>query len=106
MSAQRQDATSQSDPVQSIVFAYDSENQTLTLDSSLGIIENDNTQNISGVYAYWEKLVIYRYDTDGISEVRSMTEDAKGAFYNLRGQKVDANYKGIVIQNGKKFLLK
>jgi hypothetical protein len=26
--------------------------------------------------------------------------------YNLAGQKVDANYKGIVIENGKKFMIK
>lgn len=26
--------------------------------------------------------------------------------YNLRGQKVDSNYKGIVIKNGKKVLIK
>ncbi len=29
-----------------------------------------------------------------------------GARYNLAGQKVDAAYKGIVIQNGKKFIQK
>ena len=28
--------------------------------------------------------------------------NADGAIYNLAGQKVDASYKGIVIQNGKK----
>ena len=29
-----------------------------------------------------------------------------GAVYNLAGQKVDASYKGIVIQNGRKFIQK
>ena len=29
-----------------------------------------------------------------------------GAIYNLRGQRVDASYKGIVIRNGKKYLVK
>ena len=29
-----------------------------------------------------------------------------GAIYNLAGQKVNASYKGVVIQNGKKFLQK
>ena len=29
-----------------------------------------------------------------------------GIRYNLAGQKVDASYKGIVIQDGKKFIVK
>jgi hypothetical protein len=33
-------------------------------------------------------------------------EPQHDAVYNLRGQKVDANYKGIVIKNGKKVLMK
>jgi hypothetical protein len=32
--------------------------------------------------------------------------DPKGIMYNLSGQRVDENYKGIVIQNGKKYLKK
>ena len=42
----------------------------------------------------------------GISEVMADTESMDGAAYNLSGQKVNANYKGIVIQNGKKRLSK
>lgn len=34
------------------------------------------------------------------------TTDAKAAIYNLRGQRVSADYKGIVIKNGKKYLNK
>jgi hypothetical protein len=33
-------------------------------------------------------------------------DKADGAVYNLAGQRVDANYKGVVIQNGKKFVVK
>ncbi len=107
MSAQSQSATSQNDPVKDIRFAYDSTNETLTLDASLGIIENNNTQNISGVYAYWDKLVIYRYNSDtGISDVRSKTEDVRSTVYDLYGRKIDSSYKGLVIQNGKKYLRK
>jgi hypothetical protein len=29
-----------------------------------------------------------------------------GHIYNLRGQRVDENYKGIVIKNGKKYIQK
>ena len=39
-------------------------------------------------------------DKTAINAVKAMNAD--GAIYNLAGQKVDASYKGIVIQNGKK----
>jgi len=41
--------------------------------------------------------------TSGISPVINSRFDPKGVFYNISGQKVDENYKGIVIQNGKKY---
>lgn len=34
------------------------------------------------------------------------TDDVNAPMYNLSGQKVNSNYKGVVIQNGKKFILK
>lgn len=40
----------------------------------------------------------------GISAAKTQT--TTDAIYNLAGQKVDASYKGIVIQNGKKFVQK
>jgi len=40
----------------------------------------------------------------GINSVKSIVTDS--AIYNLAGQKVNASYKGVVIQNGKKFLQK
>lgn len=100
MSAQSQTATSGNDPVEPIVFAYDKENKTLTLNASLGIIENDNTANISGVYAYWDKLVLYKYnqDVNGIEDVAAKGANAMVTFYNLNGQKVDANAKGLLIR--------
>ena len=39
-------------------------------------------------------------NTTGIKAVRTPNED--GAIYNIAGQRVDASYKGVVIQNGKK----
>ncbi len=33
-------------------------------------------------------------------------DDTTGDSYNLAGQKVDTNYKGIVIRNGKKIIRK
>ena len=40
--------------------------------------------------------------TDGIQSVKAENESA--AAYNLAGQKVDANFKGIVVKNGKKYM--
>ena len=42
---------------------------------------------------------------DAISEVEATDAD-NGVSYNLSGQKVDANYRGIVIRNGKKLIVK
>lgn len=43
--------------------------------------------------------------TQGIEAVKA-NQLANGAIFNLAGQKVNANYKGVVIQNGKKFIQK
>ena len=45
-----------------------------------------------------------RDDKTAVNAVK--TTNADGAIYNLAGQKVDASYKGIVIQNGKKRIMK
>ena len=42
---------------------------------------------------------------DAISEVEATDAD-NGVSYNLSGQKVDAGYRGIVIRNGKKLIVK
>ena len=47
------------------------------------------------------------YDPTGIEAVKTATaKNADAAIYNLAGQKVDAAFKGMVIQNGKKFINK
>ena len=45
-------------------------------------------------------------ETDGINAVKGMMPEVIGESYNLAGQKVGANYKGIVIVNGKKVVRK
>lgn len=52
-----------------------------------------------------EVEVLEKTSTAGIQSVRSV-KDADAVFYNLSGQKVNASYKGIVIMNGKKLLVK
>ena len=44
--------------------------------------------------------------TDGIDEVTMSAIDLNAPLYNVSGQRVDKTYKGIVIQNGKKHVLK
>lgn len=43
-------------------------------------------------------------DATSISKVAN--EDTEGVVFNVAGQRVDANYKGIVIKNGKKYINK
>lgn len=45
-------------------------------------------------------------DTDGIKSVQGSRFTVNGEAYNLAGQKVGADYKGIVIVNGKKVIIK
>lgn len=49
---------------------------------------------------------IDRSATDGISEVKNDMSALKGETYNMAGQKVDADFRGIVIRNGKKIMRK
>ncbi len=42
----------------------------------------------------------------GINTIETKKAVVDGVTYNLAGQKVDANYKGVVIKNGKKFFQK
>lgn len=42
----------------------------------------------------------------GIKEVNNGTVNENVPIYNLAGQRVGKDYKGVVIQNGKKFIKK
>ncbi len=52
------------------------------------------------------KVEITRNTSTGIQTIASMKAAADGAIYNLAGQKVDKNYKGVVLMNGKKIVNK
>ena len=59
------------------------------------------------VFCTGSKLTIYGYTftpagSTGINTVKTAAED--GAVYNLAGQKVSENYKGVVIKNGRKII--
>ena len=51
------------------------------------------------------KVVQLGGEPSGI-KAATIEKAGNGAIYNLAGQKVNANYKGVVIQNGKKFIQK
>ena len=44
-------------------------------------------------------------DQDGIATVAA-SKKVEGKIYNLSGQQVNANFKGVVIENGKKVIKK
>ena len=65
------------------------------------------TRAVTQTNLFITKIEITRGGTTGITEIaKSQKSKADGQLYNLRGQRVDASYKGIVIMNGKKFVNK
>lgn len=50
--------------------------------------------------------VTLKNDPAGINKVSNGTVKEKAPIYNLAGQRVGKDYKGVVIQNGKKFIKK
>ena len=59
----------------------------------------------SGTNVFITKIEIVRGGTAHVQGVKTVTV-SNDAIYNLRGQKVGADYKGIVIRGGKKFFQK
>ena len=62
--------------------------------------------SFSGKYELDRGCYLYSLNgfTTGISKIQ--TSAAKAVRYNLAGQKVGADYKGVVIENGKKIVVK
>lgn len=58
----------------------------------------------SGSYGSYE--ISWAPSTTGITTVEAAPAAKNDAIYNLAGQRVNANAKGIVIKNGKKYLVK
>ena len=96
--------------------------EKLVTDGTQWIVKNDgihasvvkaNGTKISPFRAYFTgipegasaKLNFIDGEATGINGVNTEAA-ADGAIYNLAGQKVSAAYKGIVIKNGKKYLMK
>ena len=69
------------------------------------MLEAGKTYNF---YASGTKYAVkgFSYESDATSIQEAVKVVSNGAVYNLAGQKVDENYKGVVIKNGKKMLQK
>ena len=52
------------------------------------------------------RIVYANDETTGIADVRSMKEDVRGEYFNLKGQRVAQPTKGLYVQNGKKYIVK
>ena len=50
--------------------------------------------------------VTLKNDPIGINEVSNGAVNESAPIYNLAGQRVSKDYKGVVVQNGKKFIKK
>ncbi len=74
----------------------------------------ENLIDATGTENFWVKInkinenKPYKYGTDpsGIINVKEDVVKTNGAIYNLAGQRVSKDYKGIVVKNGKKFIVK
>lgn len=61
---------------------------------------------ITGANCNIDKIVLTCTSEDGIETVNASSCPYDDNLYNLAGQKVDASYKGVVIKNGRKILIK
>ena len=66
----------------------------------LYIISEQSTGAIFFIGQYMGKV------PTGVAAPRIQQTEEEGAIYNLTGQRVDGSYKGLVIQNGKKILVR
>lgn len=81
-----------------------------TKEQTLSDVDAYSPTNKSAVYCAETKVYVRgQFDPSGsaIDDIKdSSLQKEEGATYNLSGQKVAKNYKGIVIKNGKKYLVK
>ena len=56
--------------------------------------------------AFLRSVTITSVTAAGIKNVQTIEVNENAPIYNLAGQRVDKDYKGVVVQNGKKFIKK
>ncbi len=87
-------------------------------DSKVGFYKSNSSRTLSAGKAHYEKeatastasyysLIFGNDGTTGISQLSTETTSANGnEIFNLAGQRVGKDYKGVVIKNGKKYIQK
>ena len=99
---------------ESNLFAY-SGSDKIQLFDKFKIVSEDFTiaegvtYNVEGILVIYKgNLQVYPTLIDQLEGIRNidMTIDANAPMYNLSGQKVSSDYKGVIIQNGKKLICK
>lgn len=98
-------------------YGYDGESSLLDMvfytnaesDSFLcpAILLNASTTRVS-YYGIFTNTIVSKTnpETVGIQEIKGQKSEASNGVYNLSGQKVGSSYRGLVIKNGKKYIMK
>lgn len=73
-----------------------------TIPVKCAYLEVDNSASLARFYSLGD----HSGSTTGITSVKNEAAGNNAPMYNLAGQSVDKGYKGIVIKNGKKIVLK
>lgn len=103
------------DSVGSNLYAYQGDAQIQIYDSfkklaGVQIVKGNENNTVTGILVvYKDTYEIYPITVDGIvttaiTDLKTDSAKAQAPVYNLAGQRVDATYKGVVIQNGRKFI--
>ena len=88
-------------------YAQEPNTRTYTIGAEAGSKSFKINRSATGTNVFITKLEITRGGSTGIESVKKAGVKAESnVIYNLSGQRVDADYKGIVIKNGKKFVQK
>ena len=72
----------------------------------LGDRSNEETAQIRALHRQNRALYYGDGDATGVKDVRSKMEGVRVEYYNLNGQRVSNDYKGVVILNGRKVIKK
>ena len=75
-------------------------------DGSKSLIDQTGTKNFYVKEGAGTSPYEFGTDPSGIINVKEDAVKNDGAIYNLAGQRVSKDYKGIVVKNGKKFVVK
>jgi hypothetical protein len=95
----------------SVLFIEDdAKTETTTISSdgmtSVSLYGWSKTKELAGTWFDMTDLAItITYELDGINEVKT-TRSNSDVTYNMAGQRISKDYKGLVIRNGKKFIKK